>query len=758
MPDQNTNTLAQASPTPAAALSGASKSPLSPWEDDLDPDDEAPKGKPAIIGSLDDDGGSASSPSSAPFVVPENVNEVGQKIPAQEILKNDPVAPVAPIANAGGVASLVKPVTTPAPANPVVTPGSPAGDIVSPSSAKTGKEGAPQFGWLDDEDLTPKPAVPVAAAGAAEAPQASNVSVPVPQPLAQPVQPQTPITPSVAPPVVSSPQTIMPSPSPAALPAEPVLPPDPTPSEPQMQEPVQKQGFLAKLRGKSASSPPPATQSLDDTENGVRRKVLLGIGILAAFFIVISALTEIGLLSVGAEKIYGAVGLQKLWGGLPSSSEGALVRSGVAMLEHPDYKAKGKISLTINSAVTSPVTDPLLAYSSPLQLSDQSLSIPIRATKTVSEAADYYITDPSTENTSDTETSEIDSEINTTTGDTSTSTGSSSSSSSTSTSPESSSVSSSTGESSSTLEATDVIKTLEADLSVKVSSDKSELSVKTEEGKEVRVINSKDKLYVKNIGSTSLEDTLADKYKEYTISSLSEEAIQAGIFKINTAKGLSIEGKRSGNEKIGSVRCYKYDLKSIELGDSLSSFGIESDAFESASGSVWIGIKDKLIKKISLKINAPSSSAITNISLSLELTDFDIKNSIREVSQSEIADETAAEQIGTDASSTAALTGDAKRKSDVKTILAALKAYKKENLSYPVSTNPLKLNAAGNIVETALVPKYINSLPSDANPSWYYGYQSDGKTCNVSARLESSTDSEGQIVGNVLLYFGYNND
>jgi hypothetical protein len=100
------------------------------------------------------------------------------------------------------------------------------------------------------------------------------------------------------------------------------------------------------------------------------------------------------------------------------------------------------------------------------------------------------------------------------------------------------------------------------------------------------------------------------------------------------------------------------------------------------------------------------------------------------------------------------------RKDDVRAILDALKEYKIDNGSYPLSSSILKLNAKSNIIEQALVPTYLSVLPHDPKDSegWYYGYKSDGNKCSVSARMEDTADLEGQLIGDVYLYLKYNNN
>lgn len=83
---------------------------------------------------------------------------------------------------------------------------------------------------------------------------------------------------------------------------------------------------------------------------------------------------------------------------------------------------------------------------------------------------------------------------------------------------------------------------------------------------------------------------------------------------------------------------------------------------------------------------------------------------------------------------------DQTRKSDLKNIKDALKKYYQANQNYPTASSTQKTSDANNAL-TVLVSADIASLPLDPlSPTYYYGYISDGKTFEITARMEDITD------------------
>lgn len=105
-------------------------------------------------------------------------------------------------------------------------------------------------------------------------------------------------------------------------------------------------------------------------------------------------------------------------------------------------------------------------------------------------------------------------------------------------------------------------------------------------------------------------------------------------------------------------------------------------------------------------------------------------------------------------SSTTPAGRDAQRKQDVQQISTLLQAYFADNQTYPVSGEIDKLNVSSSILAKELVPKYTSKLPVDPlDPDFFYGYSSkDGKTYELSSRLEVSTDPQASLIGSKYLF------
>ena len=528
---------------------------------------------------------------------------------------------------------------------------------------------------------------------------------------------------------------------------------------PSVQSP--KQGFLGGLFGKNKAptpvvAPPKAVSSPapnpssgvtpQKTEakksNPVLKKVLILVPGLIVVIALASFLTEIGLLSIGIENVYGAVGIEKLWGGLSPKTETALGQSAMTMQSHPDFKAEGKITITIDRAIKSDIVTPLLSINAAQSLAhDESINLSQKATQTAAD--DYYFTSNGNSNSS------ANSNIN------SNSTANSNSISTPPTNANSNGVQANNANMNSSVtiaeeEPTSGTKLVEGTFGLKTSSTSNEVNIKLNDldSSSLTLVNDSGKLFVKASGGVNYGSSDETKWVTYALDQIENESIVSNIFNLKVDSGFSVKGARVGNEKVGDSRCYKYKIDSLEIGDSLENIGITSDMVPTLSGDVWIGIKDKLIHKMNLKITTPVSSAVRMINLEIKFSDFDIKNSITKVPTS-------------DQVTPQNLTGDAKRKADVVALLAALKKYKDDNKSYPISTDLMKLNTTDNSIAKALVPRYLTSLPEEPKTTdgWYYAYKSaDGTKCSISARLENAIDPEGSLINGVLLYLKYSSD
>ena len=475
--------------------------------------------------------------------------------------------------------------------------------------------------------------------------------------------------------------------------------------------------------------------------NPALKKVLILVPGLIVVFALAAFLTEAGLLSIGVENVYGALGIEQLWGGLSPKTETALGRSALEMKNHPDFKANGKISITIDRAIKSDIATPLLSLETRQSLArDESIN---PAEKAIQAAADdYYFTTNSNTNSKSNSNSNSNTNSNKNSNSISTPPTNANSNSA------NSNTNSGTGVSSA--QATSGTKVVEGVFGLKTSSTSNEVAVKLNDSSSsvITLENDSGKLFVKTSGAVNYGSTDKTKWATYPLDQLKSESLVSNIFNLKTDSGFSVKGARVGNEKIGNMRCYKYQIDSLEIGSSLADIGITSDMVPTLSGDVWIGIKDKLIHQMNIKITTPVSSAVRMVTVDMNFSDFDVKNSITKVAS-------------TDQVAPQSLTGDTKRKADVVALLDALKKYKTDNKSYPISTDLMKLNTSDNALAKALVPRYLTALPEDPKTAdgWYYAYKSaDGTKCSISARLENASDPEGSLINSVLLYLKYSSD
>lgn len=97
---------------------------------------------------------------------------------------------------------------------------------------------------------------------------------------------------------------------------------------------------------------------------------------------------------------------------------------------------------------------------------------------------------------------------------------------------------------------------------------------------------------------------------------------------------------------------------------------------------------------------------------------------------------------------------DAQRKEDIRKISTLLAAYYADNQSYPISPSLDKLNELLSITAKALAPNYTAKLPVDPlEPDYFYAYKSvDGKSYELTARIEDSVDAEATLVGSKYLF------
>jgi len=282
-------------------------------------------------------------------------------------------------------------------------------------------------------------------------------------------------------------------------------------------------------------------------------------------------LTEIGLISFGFERIYGAIGLERLWGGLSSNPETALFQSFVSMKDHQSFKVEGTISMSVNKTIKNSITSPLIND----------------GTETTEESGQ-------TKKNSNSATALPDFSV--------------------------------VGNGYISVSAT---KQINATISALFDNSGNSATAKIEQPVGSDIIdlrNSGREFWVKSDGIQFKDDVPAGDWLQLDLTSLGDSDLLSNIFEIDSAAGFSAKGIRSANEKIGDTRCYKYVFDDIEPGGALTGLGIKSDSIQKISGNIWIGIKDKLIRRIEIKITPSSSSPVLQMNTDLTFSDYDEPN------------------------------------------------------------------------------------------------------------------------------------
>lgn len=785
------------------------KKALSPWDEELPA--EEPK-KNLVVGSLDSantkDINIDQDKKPVPFNIPANINEekIGKKIPAEEIIKKQPEVSSSPPPNSMPPVAKPKPplISTMKPKPEVNKPsGQPPAQVLTPANKDNLQ---PKPDQIPVEPLQPSPVIqsksepiqtpPVqvkpepAQASLIQAKPESGVSELVqpagsvaeaepseavkPKPLPVKAQPPVqekatalPMSPfnreKIEPKSKEEPKPVLPDITPREnqLNAEKRLDSisnikaQPKPAEVKPEKPdifAPEKAKIPKVEEKKKEHPPAPIEKPVGPDRPSFFKRPGFIIVMSILFLLTAGiyLTEMGLISVGLENVYGIFGLESLWGGLPRNAEKALGKSAVAMKDRLNFKMKGSVTLTVNKTIKSPITTPLVSIAAtPYALRDENIAEGIKGILT---QYDYYNSSSST---------------------TDSSTSSSSSSSSSAPSVSSSTTDSSTSYGSQQDAASyqpeeSTIKQVDAEFEGESSEDavKSEIKIKKLVGSDstLSIVGNKKDLYVKSSPDIKYASNAdSSKWLDFNISNVTENNPVKDFTNIKMDKGFSIIGRRSGNEKIGSTRCFKYTLDNLEIGDSLDYLGIKSDSVSKISGDVWIGIVDHYIHKVDVKITPSIASSISQISVTFEMYDYGVENSIVVPALSDkitpALGESATTVPATIVEEGDIYSRDKTRKSDLITIKAALEKYKQTNGSYPKASVMVKLNIKDNIVQTSLIPEFIASIPADpkAAEGWYYGYKSDGNKFTLSARLENSADAQVTKVGDAYIHWVYNN-
>lgn len=689
----------------------------SPWDDDL-PKEEAKQ--PMIVGGLEKKNQPAEQGKPVPFNIPKDVIEQkdNEKIPAIAVVKTPPIPPAE---NNSGVVELI----------------SPNSSVASPPQVST----------------------PVSSPQIIHQPIAGDIQRNVPTPNA-----------GTAAQVSEAPRAFASTSNAETKTSKPGL-----------------LSFFSKFnKGQASQSPAPTKER---SSSPILKKLMLTFGILIILVAGIF-LTENGIISIGFENIYGAVGVESIWGGLSKNPEKALAISLSKASSNLNFKGSGTISISASKSSDSKIIGPLLSFTSlNIAMNDQAV---VPRAKAFLSAVDLY-------DTEDTNSYDVYEESDTTYDDISASQNSGSDVSTvddTSVSPDSSDILDTTADVPSSSDAQDaldsytpemtVIKEINSEFKMESTNSgfKADLTVKKIIGTEdnINLILSGSDLFLK----TNEKIKYSSKYKinkwlGFKMSSSPSGNILSKTPSVDPSSGFSIIGDRVSNEKVGNIRCYRYYLSKIEIGDALSSFGVSKDSVQSVSGDIWIGVKDKFIHKADITIIPASSSGVTKIHVVLNFSDYGVTNSLVLPTASDIVkvdtsdidvansdgdgDDNDNDAEGEEVSQVPGTTPvildtevarDTQRRSDLDKIKSALDSFKLANGRYPISSQIDKSISGASILKSSLVPTYLSAIPSDPKSAegWFYGYQSaDGVKFTLSARIENPSDTRSTIVNGIRLYW-----
>ncbi|MFA7244010.1 MAG: hypothetical protein WC080_01840 [Patescibacteria group bacterium] len=779
----------------------------SPWDDPVDLPEEG--NKPKIVGTLDNENVSNEPEEKpVPFNIPKEIDEqVGKKIPASSVAANDQASVPANKPNTAPEVASKKATETAEMAKPETTPVGPLLEQPQPKIDPAGNQIVENASKPDVTENLPqeKSSPPVIDLSTPDGKQLEDAAMPpLPQ---QPVNTQKTTNNSLSDikqPEINKPvSSDMPSinkpkkagifgffkkrkPSSEKPVGEPVLPTLPVnPSQAKTNNTTAAVPPYAKMPSVSGAPVKPmqsgakqvgaAPQFAKSSKPPLLKRPAFVITSCAILLIVaVTFLTEAGVMSLGLENIYGAIGLENLWGGLPKNPEKALAIAVANNQNHPNFKMSGTLSLTVNKTINSNITSPLVsAIALPYALSDSEISNSISGV--LAQYESYYSGDSSTStdstasdiygSSSYSSTPSVDSAT-----DNSNSANNSATNSTTNLGDQSSYPSYQSQET--------TVKQL--DFTFSGSSNKNafslDITVKKLVGSDSKIslLNSANDLYVK-AGSDIKFNEKADpnKWLDYKLSALADSGnAMSQFYAAKPDQGFSIIGSRVANEKIGGVRCYNYQIDKLEIGGIFDKLGIKSEMVQKIDGNIWIGISDHLIHKADLIIIPSISSSVTRAEINIDFSGYDVENTITipslgdkiEIatsSSSSSSDTTPGSTYGSssNAQASTAETNDNLRRSDLAKIKGGLEAYKQKYGKYPISSALLNINTAGNLVEKAIVPTYIDVIPADPKSSegWFYGYVSDGKTFRLSARFENLNDKEITKSGDIYLHYVYNN-
>lgn len=468
-----------------------------------------------------------------------------------------------------------------------------------------------------------------------------------------------------------------------------------------------------------ASVAPKPSYNKDSANKKIPIKTIIFAAILGLFVLFAGGiyLTEAGFISLGLEKFYGLLHLEAIWGGLPANPQNAIVLSAQEMQKKSSYKVSGEATVIVNRGVKSDIISPIIALSTlPIAINNPDFS---QGIKTVLAAYEQDET-----------------------------------SSTSSTQPSVSSASSGSSQKP-TVEEFEV--SLSSAFDSKISGADIKLKSNSKPSSSLNLVYSAGKIYLKSSSNIVFNTKVDGGWLSYDLKNFKESNPSTEFWSSNISNSdFSVTGSRQSSQVIDGVRCFRYSAI-VNIGGAFANFGLTDSSLSSLELEYWIGARDHLIRQLKLKAVPTSKSAISRIDLTLNFSDYDSEDSgyiIPATSTPSVLGFSTNSQSDSSAINQTVTSRDQERKSDLANIAKALENYKLTGGSYPVSLGQEKISASSGAIYNSLVPNYLSLVPLDPNdPTYYYGYESDGDSYTLSAVLENDSDTDGRRIGSKNIYF-----